>query len=208
MQTPSNIKSKYALKDSSKGHKIVAALYLVTGHLSDTDPLKAKIRTHALVLIEPHALAIHEAVTLIQSLLAVSVLSGVMSEKNAAILHSELAAFLAESKAYTHIGALFEQPVEKPVMDKVFVKDNMSFSSVLSDTKKDHRLSFENKNKRQDEILHFINERKSAGIKDIAALFSDISEKTIQRELTSLVEHGKITKRGSKRWSIYMAVSA
>jgi DeoR/GlpR family transcriptional regulator of sugar metabolism len=67
---------------------------------------------------------------------------------------------------------------------------------------------FENKNKRQHTILSFINDRKSAAIKDIAALFPDISEKTIQRELGTLVALGKITKRGNKRWSLYMAVGA
>ncbi len=67
--------------------------------------------------------------------------------------------------------------------------------------------SSENKNKRQNDILSFINEKKAVAIKDISALFSDVSEKTIQRELGVLVEKGKITKRGSKRWSVYMAIS-
>jgi DeoR/GlpR family transcriptional regulator of sugar metabolism len=64
----------------------------------------------------------------------------------------------------------------------------------------------ENKSKRQDAILSLINERKSVGIKDISVLFSDTSEKTIQRELSTLVAAGKITKRGEKRWSVYLSV--
>jgi predicted HTH transcriptional regulator len=68
--------------------------------------------------------------------------------------------------------------------------------------------SFIDKNARQDTILSFINDRKSVVIKDIVSLFPDVSEKTIQRELNKLVENGKITKRGSKRWSVYMAVNS
>lgn len=41
-------------------------------------------------------------------------------------------------------------------------------------------------------------------IKDISVSFSDCSEKTIQRELNTLVSLGKIKKTGEKRWSRYM----
>jgi predicted HTH transcriptional regulator len=61
------------------------------------------------------------------------------------------------------------------------------------------------KGDRQQTIMTFIDDRKAASIKDISALFTDVSEKTIQRELSSLVASGKISKRGSKRWSVYMA---
>ena len=81
------------------------------------------------------------------------------------------------------------------------IKQEMSFS-----VKKFESIS-DNKYKRQSEILSFINNKKSVAIKDISALFPDVSEKTIQRELGALVSTGKITKRGSKRWSLYMAVS-
>jgi predicted HTH transcriptional regulator len=84
----------------------------------------------------------------------------------------------------------------------------MSFSTKSSyQTTSKNNINNDQKNKRQSDILSFINQRKSAVIKDIAALFPDVSEKTIQRELGALVDAGKITKRGSKRWSIYLAVS-
>jgi hypothetical protein len=40
-------------------------------------------------------------------------------------------------------------------------------------------------------------------IKDISVSFSDCSEKTIQRELNSLISKGQIKKLGAKRWSRY-----
>ena len=75
--------------------------------------------------------------------------------------------------------------------------------SFLENTVKDKNKEKEN---RKNSILKLINDKKSVVIKDITTLFPDVSEKTIQRELTSLIEEGRITKRGSKRWSIYMAV--
>lgn len=44
-------------------------------------------------------------------------------------------------------------------------------------------------------------------IKDISLAFTDCSEKTIQRELNSLVLNGKLKKTGAKRWSRYSIVS-
>ena len=38
------------IKDTSKGHKIAGALYLITNHLSDNDPLKTALRTHAITM--------------------------------------------------------------------------------------------------------------------------------------------------------------
>lgn len=45
-----------------------------------------------------------------------------------------------------------------------------------------------------------------ASIKDISLSFTDCSEKTIQRELNSLVLKGLLKKTGAKRWSRYSVV--
>ena len=48
--------------------------------------------------------------------------------------------------------------------------------------------------------------KKDFSIKDISLSFTDCSEKTIQRELNSLVLKGKLRKTGAKRWSRYAIV--
>lgn len=45
--------------------------------------------------------------------------------------------------------------------------------------------------------------KDGVSIKDISLAFTDCSEKTIQRDLNSLVQKGQISKTGSKRWSRY-----
>lgn len=44
-------------------------------------------------------------------------------------------------------------------------------------------------------------------IKDISLSFTDCSEKTIQRELNSLVSKGQLKKTGAKRWSRYSVIT-
>ncbi|HYC34112.1 MAG TPA: DeoR family transcriptional regulator [Candidatus Paceibacterota bacterium] len=59
------------------------------------------------------------------------------------------------------------------------------------------------KTNRSERILMIIKDKGEVSIKDISILFSECSEKTIQRELNDLLNHGKIKKTGDRRWSRY-----
>jgi len=56
---------------------------------------------------------------------------------------------------------------------------------------------------RREAILSVIRDRKTASIKDISAHVRDVSEKTIQRELLTLISLGVVRKEGERRWSTY-----
>ncbi|MFZ2303720.1 MAG: DeoR family transcriptional regulator [Minisyncoccia bacterium] len=56
---------------------------------------------------------------------------------------------------------------------------------------------------RRTRILKLVKDNREVTIKDIATHFADFSEKTIQRELVSLVENGVLKKAGERRWSRY-----
>ncbi len=60
-------------------------------------------------------------------------------------------------------------------------------------------------NKRRDVVLRLFKNKKGKEftIKDISYEVSDCSEKTIQRELVSLVAEGMLKKYGERRWSRY-----
>lgn len=87
----------------------------------------------------------------------------------------------------------------------------MSFSNLsLIKTPKTHVSDRANKQDRSDKIVTLIKDKQhltgyeeGVSIKDISTAFTDCSEKTIQRELNSLVSKGLIHKTGSKRWSRY-----
>lgn len=218
------MKQKDIAKDnlfSQKGQKIVAAIYLVTTHLSDSDPIKQTLRSLALSLVAGESTQSHtlESVEMrLQTLFGGAVLAGLISEKNTTIILAEVHYFVRgqhiESSEGSSVAPLFasayqQHPTIRHIKDTVVADKEKNTQGQYqaqetiqkSDYKKTESFS---KTQRQESIVSFITQRKSVGIKDIALLFPDVSEKTVQRELTSLVSDGVITKRGEKRWSVYM----
>ncbi|MDP3726127.1 MAG: hypothetical protein Q8R36_02930 [bacterium] len=63
------------------------------------------------------------------------------------------------------------------------------------------------KTERQETILRFLKSRGDASIKDIVNVISGCGEKTVQRELLSLIKNGIICKIGERRWSKYALVA-
>ncbi len=59
------------------------------------------------------------------------------------------------------------------------------------------------KNNRQHIIIDLLKKKKEIMVKDVALLIKDCSEKTLQRELLSMVEKGVLKKEGERRWSKY-----
>ena len=59
---------------------------------------------------------------------------------------------------------------------------------------------------RRTRILTTIKDKGEATIKDIVEVISDCSEKTIQRELISLINDNIIVREGERRWSKYKLI--
>ncbi len=59
---------------------------------------------------------------------------------------------------------------------------------------------------RKQEILGIIKTRHSTTMQDIKNAFKEYSEKTIQREIATLMEMGLVRREGNKRWAVYRAV--
>lgn len=56
---------------------------------------------------------------------------------------------------------------------------------------------------RRETILSVLKTKGPSYIKDISTVVRGVSEKTIQRELQSLVEAGKVIRTGERRWTTY-----
>lgn len=102
---------------------------------------------------------------------------------------------------------------ENLLKDKRTSLNNLSLMNAKIDTSmshisnsKNHTFSVSEKQDRTNRILVMTKDR-DVSIKDISNSFTDCSEKTIQRELNSLVGKGQIKKTGSKRWSRYQAIA-
>ena len=82
---------------------------------------------------------------------------------------------------------------------------------LIKDTNKDEgkSLSFikgqtvKDKSRRYEVIINLLKNTKEISVKDVSSIVSDCSEKTIQRELLSLVDKGVLKKEGERRWSKY-----
>jgi hypothetical protein len=85
-------------------------------------------------------------------------------------------------------------------------KGHMSFKNMsLSKSNK----SVPNKNKtsstqRKELIIDLIKDKKEVTIKDIITFVKGYSEKTLQRDLVSLVKDGVLKREGERRWSRYL----
>lgn len=56
---------------------------------------------------------------------------------------------------------------------------------------------------RRDRILTVLEAKGEASIKDISEIITDVSEKTIQRELNAMIEDNLVKRHGERRWSKY-----
>ncbi len=61
----------------------------------------------------------------------------------------------------------------------------------------------DNKGSRRERIVQVLRDKGSATIKDIVEVVTDCSEKTIQRELISLIKDNIVSREGERRWSKY-----
>ncbi len=63
--------------------------------------------------------------------------------------------------------------------------------------------SGEDKKERRDAIMRTIRSKGQVTIKDISEHVTGVSEKTIQRDLQELIQHGVLIREGEKRWAVY-----
>jgi len=82
-------------------------------------------------------------------------------------------------------------------------KNVKDINKIKSETTKNTSKS-QDRNKRREDILNIIKQKGNVSVKDISSIIKDTSEKTIQRELISMVEDDVLLKEGERRWSRYM----
>lgn len=82
-------------------------------------------------------------------------------------------------------------------------KDNRHENENASSFSKSPSLKKEEKYSRRETVLRLIREKGEVNIKDIVTHISGCSEKTIQRELATLVDANILKRTGERRWSRY-----
>lgn len=72
-----------------------------------------------------------------------------------------------------------------------------------NDLSSDAVLVYSDLNDRTTRIKTVLEAKPNATIKDLTDIITDVSSKTIQRELNSLIENGEVKREGERRWSTY-----
>lgn len=195
----------------NKSQRLASAIYLVTGFFNDQEPLKWKLRTLSTDLVSERVKDKFTLVREIISLFSIAQTAGLISEMNHGILLKEL--FKLEREVENPFGELFfpetktlERTLREPqrleaIKDKT-VKERTESRPELKEFGAWSRPSIK-KNSRQSIIIGLLKRKKEIMIKDVSALISGCSEKTIQRELLGMVASGILRKIGEKRWSKY-----
>lgn len=241
----------YGLFVFKKTERIVTAIYLLTGLMSDSEPMKSRLREIATELIS-NALSMSERVWgeeffqkgIYNNISEISVLFNIaettkmVSKMNHDILVSELqklSNFLTTSSSnYSSAKIAFSPNIFSGdynyVPDKSYknnsldIQDSLDMKSQdlykgqkdIKDIEKDNVLNkmspmkisdgeknIKDKNNRQDIIKSMLKSGVKLTIKDFAKNIKGCSEKTIQRELISMVSSGVLKKEGERRWSKY-----
>lgn len=242
-----------------KTERLASAMYLLTGFLSDNEPIRGKMRDAAARLLSysinlsnqghrnrADAMNNFTAASFeIISLLEIANISGIFSPMNCAIIKFEIeniielvelkerslnAKFLLSknffetsgdySDARGRLGYTAGNSDQKDIRrtnDSTLNKESVSEANshkghlLIKDNNKEERnnMSFNkghivrDKNKRYETIINLLKKTKEISVKDVSNIVSDCSEKTIQRELLSLVDKGVLKKEGERRWSKY-----
>lgn len=216
-----------------KIENIVAAIFLVTGLIEADILIKNTIREHSLECLNRIVRLIGKSgvsITDIQavasfllhltSLLDIAFWSGQVSQMNLSMVQREIAGtyktlndLSVKYKNSFYIGSKFFK-TEQDIFADVAMKEESNHQGhnkgqdkrqIIKDNKEGQETiqPSQSRGHRRESILNLLRQRSNLSVKDFIAVVPEYSEKTIQRELLSLVEEGVIRKEGERRWSTY-----
>lgn len=89
------------------------------------------------------------------------------------------------------------------VEDKGHSQGQIKDTQIPGDVGKEKGVQKGGNNERRESILAVLRSKGPSYIKDISMIVRDVSEKTIQRELSALVSEGIVARKGDRRWTTY-----
>lgn len=209
-----------------KAEKLASALYTVTGFIPQEDPLRTCLRSCAVELVSASADPAHAGglrhadgfaarCLEIGSALSLAQRSGFVSSMNSRILcdeYADLASFVKRHQERVFGGGEAVEVGERLALELARAPAPFALASA-GHTKatltlrnapvKRTRNSHKGHSDRKDTILRLLDKKDKITIKDAMNTVEGCSEKTIQRELISLVESGVLVREGARRWSTY-----
>ncbi len=210
-----------------KTERLAKAIHLIAPAFVSSVSLRNRMDMLAIALVDAAILppatariALSRELLALSSILSMSRTGGLLSPMNAEIIAHEAHVLLQEVAAYEEPRLSFDEgltlsDIAKGTSKKESLQSAHSRPSTsvrptgparnnskghIKDTKEAPEVHIKD---RREAIMSVIKNKGNASIKDISTLIRDVSEKTIQRELISLIESGAVQKQGERRWSTY-----
>ena len=213
-----------------KAERLAKAIHLIAPAFVESVSLKNRIDAIAVGLIDAAILppgtsrtALSRELLALSSVLSIARTSGFLSTMNAELIVREAHMLLHEVAAYEEPRLFFDETptlssIAKDTLSREITEDVPITSSkhapahpakkgISKGHLKDTTQTPEGPIKdRRDAILSIIKNKGTASIKDISTHVRGVSEKTIQRELATLISEGEVSKQGERRWSTYSLI--
>ncbi len=210
-----------------KAERLAKAIHLIAPAFAGSPSLYARIDTIAVGLVDAAILppstarvALSRELLTLSSILAIARTTNLLSAMNAELITREVHFLLQEVASYEEPRISLEENLtlsgvesrlkemtrsvaktnvaEKPVITKRAVAISGSARGGSAAGDKGHPIK-----DREEAILTILKNKGVASIKDISLVIRGVSEKTVQRELISLIDKGLVIKKGERRWSTY-----
>jgi predicted HTH transcriptional regulator len=147
--------------------------------------------THALIVLE--------------SKLRVAQAMGVITSEVLQVIDNEIDSVLRALAKYSHEDQLLaERNAPAPAPVKPARRAPAPPPQPVSSSAGIAAASSSDQASRRARILTIIEAKGEVSIKDITDIITDVSEKTIQRELNAMIEDNQIKRIGERRWSRYV----
>lgn len=203
-----------------KAERLAKAIHLIAPAFSESSALRDKIGLIAIGLVDAAVLApgaaraaLSRELLALSSVLSIARAGGLLSSMNADLIARESHALLQEVATYEEPRLSFEESPTLATLAKSTSRASVPARAVSvgrigpsnkGQASKGQTISDNSgKTSRRDAILDVLKGRGPSYIKDISTVIRDVSEKTIQRELQSLVSEGRVVREGERRWTTY-----
>lgn len=186
-------------ESDSKYQTYISDILSAAKHVHDAILQSLEVRSH---VAEDAIRASAHALIALDSKLRVSQAAGVIAPEVMHVLTSEIDAVLRGMNKYLKVAGAFDDMDYSITPEVSAPKTRVKAASkrTVGDNTTEpasHGLD------RRERIKTILEATGEATIKDISDVITDCSEKTIQRELNSMIEDNIVKRHGERRWSKY-----
>lgn len=199
-----------------KAERLAKAVHLIVPAFAESVSLRNRIDAIAVGLVDAAILpsgtartALSRELLTLSSVLGIARTGGLLSSMNAELIIREARVLLQEVAAYEEPRLFLD---DAPTLSKIAKLQNSNQKEPKQAVKSTATISkghvkdikdTKSMKDRSNAVLSVIKNKGKASIKDISTLIRGVSEKTIQRELMTLINAGMVLKHGERRWSTY-----